>query len=213
MVQMICMANSIREGDRCVAGIEVGTSRWIRPVPPGGGGIPSHRVYIDGHLLRPLDIVELNIETPQFTTKYQCENCVMPAYDWQIVGTAQPQELLPCCDATVPILHTDTDRVATEMLEHLPPAQWRSLQLVRANPVTFGRDHWDQRRWRASFSDAGGNHYSLKITDAPTCDRLARNEEIGRDCLLTVSLTEPWTHDAEERPPTCYKLVAAVIEL
>jgi|LSQX01.3.fsa_nt_gb hypothetical protein len=213
MTQMICMANSIREGDRCVAGIEVGTGRWIRPVPPAGGGIPTRHVNFGGHWLEPLDIVELNVQPPQMATRYQCENCVMPAYDWQIVGRAEPIHLLPCCERTTPILHTDTDRVAPALLEQLPPAHWRSLQLVRANPVTFGQDYWNRRRWRADFQDEAGNHYSLKVTDPLACDRLARGEEIGQDCILTISLIEPWTHNAEEKPPTCYKLVAAVVEL
>lgn len=37
---MLCLANSARDGGRCVAGIVAG-SGWVRPVPRGGGAVPS----------------------------------------------------------------------------------------------------------------------------------------------------------------------------
>jgi hypothetical protein len=152
---MICLANSIREGDRCVAGIDSTTGNWIRPVPPGGGGIPSHCVFFGAHFLQTLDIVELNIVPQHFITKYQRENCVMPAYDWQIVGKAVPARILPFCDFAAPILHTDSDRVAPALLDAVAPAQWKSLQLIRATQVEFGQDYWNRKRWRASFKCRG----------------------------------------------------------
>jgi hypothetical protein len=106
---MICLANSIREGDRCVAGIDVESGQWIRPVPPGGGGIPNRRVLFGQHLLELLDIVHLNVHPPLFKTKYQRENRVMSAWDWEVVGKATPKQLLSYCDPATPVLHTNND--------------------------------------------------------------------------------------------------------
>jgi hypothetical protein len=137
----------------------------------------------------------------------------MPAWDWQIVGNATADQLLPYCDATTPILHTDTDRVSPTDLENLPRPQWQSLQLVRATKIEFARDPRSRQRWRAGFHDAAGHHYSLMLTDIRISGRLDRGEKIAPDCLLTVSLTAPWAPVDGSKPPMCYKLVAAVIEL
>lgn len=40
VVEMLCLANSVRDGGRCVAGIVPGIG-WVRPVPPGGGPVSS----------------------------------------------------------------------------------------------------------------------------------------------------------------------------
>jgi hypothetical protein len=213
MTRMICLANSIRDGGRCVAGIDLKSGGWIRPVPPGGGGIPTRHVTFSGRLLKPLDIVELALKEPQPATRFQRENRVVRGYGWRRVGVARLEEVLRYCDRAVPVLHSASDRVDPAVLGHLPPALWQSLQLIRANPVTFGRDRWDARRWRARFRDRLGNHYALKVTDPCACDRLERGERLNRDCLLTISLVKPWTYNPEDKPATCYKLVAAVIEL
>jgi hypothetical protein len=210
---MICMASSMREGKRCVAGIDMKTGQWIRPVPPGGGGIPNYRVFFDTRDLQPLDVVELTLNPPLGNTKYQRENRVMPAWDWKIVGQATPDQLLPWCDFTAPVLHTATDWVAPSELDKLPPAQWKSLQLVHSARTEFVPDRGGGPRWRIRFRDKAGNPYSLKITDALVCNRLSRGEKFKSDCLLTVSLTEPWAPADGAKPELCYKLVAAVVEL
>jgi len=111
-----------------------------------------------------------------------------------------------------PILHTPNDRVATSVLEGKPPSEWKSLQLVRPRKLSFGRHYYDPNRWVADFQDGAGNHYSLKITDPVITRRLEAGVKVSKQCLLTVSMTKPWTHNPVERAPTCYKLVAAVIE-
>ena len=194
-----------------MAGIDVNTGHWVRPMPPDGGGIPHQHVVFRGHVLAPLDIIELNISQPHLTTRYQRENCVMPAYDWRIIERTTPDQILRYCDATVPILHTTGDRVAPALLDGLSSTQWKSLQLVHANNVEFCRDSREMSRWRATFTDTAGNRYALKVTDSSICDRLLRGETINQECLLTVSLTEPWAGSTNSA--MCYKLIAAVIEI
>ncbi len=67
--------------------------------------------------------------------------------------------------------------------------------------------------WVANFQDRAGNDYSLKVTDPDVTRRLENGETISKRSLLTVSMTKPWTPNPQEKPPLCYKVVAAVIEL
>jgi hypothetical protein len=50
-VRILCLANSIREGGRCVAGIDYATGRWVRPVLLGGGPIPVERAFVGNKYL------------------------------------------------------------------------------------------------------------------------------------------------------------------
>jgi hypothetical protein len=115
-------------------------------------------------------------------------------------------------DETVPILHSVGDRVDPTALQRLPANEWTSLQLVRPRMLRFNRHYWETNRWVAAFKDPKGNPYSLKLTDPEATLRLERGEQISKKSLLTVSMTKPWTHNANEQPARCYKVVAAVIE-
>ena len=174
MTQIICLANSIRPDGRCIAGIDMDTGRWIRPVPRGGGGISSGRTSISGEQLSSLDVVELEISPPRFDTRFQCENREVLNWDWKVIGRMTPDDILRYCDKTAPILHSNDDRVELEVLEQLSPDQWTSLQLIRAKPVTFIRDRWERNRWRAHFADSAGNPYHLKTTDPVISEKLEK---------------------------------------
>ncbi len=82
MTRLICLANSRRDGGRCVAGIDVDTGLWVRPLPPRGGAIPEEKTLLGGRLFTPLDILELDLDPPAFTTHFQCENRQMQNWNW-----------------------------------------------------------------------------------------------------------------------------------
>jgi hypothetical protein len=213
MARLVCLANSQRPGGQCIAGIDLNTGEWIRPVPRDGDAVPPARCFIDGKWLEPLHVFEVDFVPPKVTPRFQRENRVIKSWAWSICGRLRRDKLLEYCDNAVPILHTTGDRVAIPTLDSLPPSQWTSLQLVRPKKVSFEHDHRDQHRWRARFQDAVGNEYSLKITDAAITRRLEAGERIGSQCILTISLTKPWAPLDGSQPLRCYKLVAAVIEI
>jgi hypothetical protein len=107
-------------------------------------------------------------------------------------------------------LHSPEGWVAPALLEALPPDQWQSLQLVRCSATRFVAA---EKGWRVRFEDVAGNAYSPKLTDPVAIKRLSGGERIGPDCLLTISLGEPWAPEDGSLPARCYKLVAGVIEL
>jgi hypothetical protein len=214
MTRLICLANSRRDGGRCVAGIDADTGLWIRPVPPRGGAIPEEKTFLGGRLFEPLDILQLDLDPPAFATRFQCENRQMQNWNWRLVGRAKPADILKYCSRKDSVLHGPGKTVQPSDLEQLPPRQWASLELVHAADATFEHDPRMPIRWQARFSSSpAGPSYCLHITDPEATLRLNKKQKIGPDCLLTVSLTEPKEFREYGKPELCYKLVAAVIEL
>ena len=213
MTRLVCLANSERPGGQCIAGIDLESGEWIRPVPRDMDAVPTAKSVVGGKLLAPLDIFEIELVRPKDIPRYQRENRIIKNWNWTIVGRFKRSHLLKLCDATTPILHTSDDRVSPDLLDALSPDQWASLQLVSPKKLTFERDYWDHHRWRARFQDSDGAEYYLKVTDAAVTRRLEGDEKISKHSLLTISLAKPWAPQDGSQPPRCYKIVANVIEL
>jgi hypothetical protein len=214
VVQLICLANSWRPGGRCVAGIERQTGAWVRPVPYGGGAIIEERTWLKGRFLAPLDVIDLDLGAPTYTTRFQRENRQVRNWNWRLVGQVQPAEVLKYCSQARQVLHGAGKAVDPSHMERLPPENWTSLELVRPAKVSFEPDPKKDRRWQARFSTGSvGPVYCLPVTDPVATWRLNGGEKLATECLLTVSLTGPIELSQHGKPELCYKLVAAVIEL
>lgn len=213
MARIVCLANSKRPDGRCIAGIDLQTGEWIRPVPRDSDAVPDQRCFVDGRFLSVLDVVEIDVARFKQVPPYQCENRVIRNWNWAILRRFPRASLPQYCDQAVPILHSANDWVLPSVLDALPATEWKSLQLVRPSRLSFERDARDQHRWRARFRVAKGNEYALKVTDPEATRRLEAGDRIGANCLLTISLTKPWAPPSGTLAERCYKLVAAVIEL
>ena len=213
MARIAILANSKRPDGQCIAGIDLATGQWVRPVTKSGDGIPATRCFVNGRFLSLRDILEVELVCPRVTPEFQRENHFIRNWNWQIKRRLKLDAVSKYVDGTTPVLHSDSDRVRPAVLESLSPSEWKSLQLVKPRNLTFARHYFDPNRWVANFRDKAGNNYSVKVTDADATRRLENGDEIGKKSLLTVSMTKPWTHDPSEKPPYCYKVVAAVIEL
>lgn len=210
--KLIILANSIRPGGRCVAGICADTGEWVRPVPrhPDRAVTETHSIS----RIALLDIVQVPLagDCPNPPDRYQRENRFVDTWDWKVVGRCSVEDATSLCETPNMVLYTNNDRVKPSYMDSLPPAEWKSLLLLKAK-VNFGRDYRDQKRWRATFKDGCGNLLSLKVTDPAVSAKLARREDISETCLLTISLAGPWAPPNGSVPESCYKLVAGVIEL
>ena len=217
MAEIVILANSKRPGGRCIAGIDIKTEEWIRPVEIHTQTIFKRRdersipEYV-ATKYNLLDIVKIPLSSDKPQDCYQRENCFVASWDWEIIGKMPPQKILKYCEDATVILHSDNDRVDPRVLEELPFEQWKSLQLVRRE-VQFSRDNYKHYDWRASFYDGSGHLLSLKVTDPKIEERLNGCVEIGNDCILTISLAAPWAPPNSSQPERCYKLIAGVIEL
>lgn len=214
MTRLICLANSRRDGGRCVAGIDIDSGRWIRPIPPRGGAIPEEKTFLSGKLIAPLDLIELQLDAPTYATRFQCENRPMQNWNWRRAGRINAGDILKYCIKDNIVLHGPGKTVEPAEMERLPPEKWTSLELIHATNVTFQPDPRTTLRWQARFSTIRPETtYCLTITDPEATIRLNKKERIKSECILTISLTEPKEFKEYGKPERCYKLVAAVIEL
>jgi len=210
-MRIVILANSKRQGGRCVAGISLDTGDWIRPVPRSDSrAIPSKLVAN----LTLLDIVDVPLsgDVPSPPDSYQRENHFVDDWDWKTIGKLSTKKAMAFCETGAPILYSATDRVKCETLDALAPRDWKSLTLIHTE-VSFEKDPYKPRDWRAVVHDGQGNLLRLKVTDMAIGPRLCELNGDATDCLLTVSLGGPWAPDDQSLPPMCYKLVAGVIEL
>jgi hypothetical protein len=213
MAGIVILANSKRPDGQCIGGIDLDTGDWVRPVTSSGDGIPASRCIVNGKYLKLRDILELDLARLRQIPKYQWENRLILNWKWQVKKRLKLEAVEKYVEDITPILHSQNDRVAPAVLDELSPKKWKSLQLVKPRKLRFSRHYYSPNRWVAEFQDRAGNSYSLKITDPDVTRRLENDDAISKKCLLTISMTKPWTANPAEMPPRCYKVVAAVIEL
>lgn len=212
MARIICLANSFKHGGRCIAGIDIDTQKWIRPVPDGNGdAVTSAMRLIDGKEPQILDIIDIPILDSGPDKGCQPENRTLKAGKWRKLDQITAQDLLKYCEDDSVILHNHQEYVLPEVFTKLPTGKWKSLQLVHNTNVGF-TPAYKQNQWRVVFRDGKGHVLDLKLTDPLASDKL-RKDKISKNCILTVSLATRWSPSDGKQPERCYKMVAGVVEL
>jgi len=221
-VDIICLANSNKMGGRCVAGLQVDGTGWVRPIAPKtdhGQLYAPHYKLNDGTAPEVLDVISIDLAShrPQ---PGQPENWVMGEQKWVLVSRPAGPELYGVLRSAL-----DAGPSLLGSLEAKMPASVAARAQASLALVAPLRTHWFLRRYarpqpRVTF-ELNGQPYNLPITDPAWTSRLVRRlsglesgthpkEAIGisqaSNVLFTVSLSE-------EYPDTrsCYKLVAGII--
>ncbi|MFJ1457449.1 dual OB domain-containing protein [Nocardia sp. N2S4-5] len=226
---LVCLANSYKHGGRCVAGIEIESTRpfalprnratWIRPVSdrPGHAVNEKERQYSGGVEPQVLDVVSVALVKHQ-PNDFQQENWLLdPAIRWQKVGRIGWDEL--CLLEQRPSslwingYHSYSginDRVPVEQ-EHKVKG---SLKLIRVDevmievgpPPPYSKDGRPSVRARFRFA---GADYSLKVTDPVHRERF-RSKGLGKyrlsESFVTVSIAEKFDDGY------IYKVVAGMVD-
>jgi putative nucleic acid modification protein with dual OB domain len=221
-VQFICLAHSKKYSKRCVAGVRLDTSEWIRPISKEIHGelTPTQVRLAEGGEPQNFDIISawLGERAP---VKNQPENWRIQNSPWRLICRPAPSEHAATLKKALfrgPVLFGNTaDRVPFKEFETAPAKE----SLVLAKPA---HPHWTVRRtltWkkqlRVSFG-LGPVTYDLAVTDIPYDDKLKElelgdysSQQLGipndNAIYFTISLGEPFEGGH------CYKLVAAVLQL
>ncbi|WP_079031829.1 dual OB domain-containing protein [Streptomyces specialis] len=216
--ELVCLANSRKHGERCIAGIEVGSRDWIRPVTIHAGHAisASERRYLSGEEPQVLDVISMRLIDYQ-PVGFQRENWLLDSsVRWEKTGQIGWGGLSRLEQRPVRLWLNgySTNAGCNDFL----PADRQStvndsLKLIRVNGATIRVDTPSPRSEdarlvvRAEFKYAGSG-YVLRVTD-PVCEEKFRKQGVGRhrlgDSFLTISLSE-------EFMGRIFKLVAAVIE-
>ena len=217
MVRMVCLANSWKLKERCVAGIELSSGAWVRPVTNlEHGQVPSAMTVISGHELSLLDVVDLPLNATGPDFGFERENRLIEPGLWQLVGRLQPKDVEKYCENAIPFLHNNSKYVGKGTIAGLPLHERRTLQLVRVEtlPIQQLTKPSGKKKLEASVQMQNGQSKWLGITDPDFCQKLERGHTPQGPYLLTLSLSLPYTPpNWSDVSDPCWKLVAGVIAL
>lgn len=218
-IDLICLANSRKHGGRCIAGLKVDGSGWLRPVSPRPDGTfgPFDYILTDRSEPALLDKIKVGLQKPR-PLPHQPENWVIDRARWNLLARPMEADLVPILKAALvsgpELLCGFSDRVSSAHFQQHPAAA--SLALVAPEEVSLYHQpgYHGRTQARGRFSLGMGNQkplYDLVITD-PRFETMVMREGPGtlsqsyRRFLLTISLGEPCGLN-------CFKLIAAVIFL
>lgn len=215
--QIICLANSWKLGERCIAGIDINTGKWVRPVCdeqyPEDGRVPKAVRLIGGREPELLDILEIPLAETGNDFGFECENLSVLPGQWKCLGKVKPTTLLQYCEncENLPfILHNTSKAVLVSYLQALTFPHRLTLKLVHT--VNFFVEKKD--KWRGTIQLANNRCLSeVSITDPVFIEKLEEGHQPRNNCLVTVSLGMPLKSDSSQGKAECWKLIAGVIEL
>ncbi|MGH3912628.1 MAG: dual OB domain-containing protein [Pseudonocardiaceae bacterium] len=215
--RLVCLANSRREGNRCIAGRELlagNPGEWIRPVSARESEAVSRRErqYNDGSEPCVLDIIDVPLIGPR-SKSHQPENWLLdPDARWSKAGEFGHDNLHLLTDNPGHLWingHHTTNGQNDYMTVDEADNTAGSLKLIAVDELRLRiyATVSSKRQVRAEFSFSGVN-YCLSVTD-PLIEAEYRTEVDDVYTLgsryLTISFGE-WKEDSR-----CYKLVAAII--
>ena len=220
-IEMICFANSIKLGGRCVAGFRTDGKGWFRPVSDRTSGELYSNDYSlsDGTTLQLLDLVKVPV-IKHDPRPHQPENWLISGDKWDLLKRPiLTKYMLSLVSRNVnqgPLLFGCTsDRVSFNDLCQKPTNS--SLAFVFPKELKWSIEYnsfRDSKQTRAIFK-IENQLYNLVITDPVWRTKLQgldigiyEPEQLGlkqNDLIIfTLSLGEPFDG-------ACYKLVAGVV--
>lgn len=210
----ICLANSYKEGGRCVAGIECHNGiplwndndkpRWIRPVSADTphGEIDSRLTY----KLKLLDIIEIDATEPA-PEGYQVENVLFNPDHIKIKGVFSTHDLAELCDQYQPCLFGNTGKSVTEK-ESMQ--LFESLTLIKVVDFQFSEKIYLEKKDKPNvrlhfmFNDV---RYNFPVTDPVFLRERQFDKEFLKNAPeLYLCLSLGILHEGLH-----YKLVAGII--
>ena len=211
-------ANSWKNQDWCLAGIEHTTGKWVRPVTGlEDGRVRRSDIKLGGYVPQILDVLETPLDASGPDFDFESENRTILAGAWNLCGRASANDLLRHVKPSYYILHNHKKYVTIEEMKQKPFPKRATLQLVRVNDFTVrdaGSPSTAKHNWKGVVS-SGGRILELTITDPAFCERLNKEYTPSQSCLLTMSLSMPYKPPEwkEDEAAVCWKLIAGVIEL
>jgi hypothetical protein len=215
MVKIICLANSKKNGDRCIAGIDIDTGRWVRPIytnstNPKDGRIPREIRLINGEEVKLLDVIDIPLHKTGEDFGFESENFNILPGQWKKIREVSPNELYKFLDNRF-ILHNCIKYITVPFLQSLPFEQRKTIQLVYTQKLQTTRSN---DNWKGSIdNDVNSKLKEASITDPEFINKLNSGYKPGNPCLVTVSLSMPWRPPDWEGEDPCWKLIAGVVEL
>lgn len=208
-MKIICLANSYKHQGRCIAGIDMASGQWVRPISNlDDGRIPIENQYIKAEHISILDIIDIPIDVNR-KSGYEIENYCYTNRPWQTIGQAKVVDLLN---------HREQELIYSYYGRAIPynylnaQSPLRTLQLIEVKSLSCYKNSRD--RWRARILDEKYDFadFDLSITDPIALDKLNRGGQLSSHNLICMSLGQPWQATSADEL-MCYRLIAGIIEV
>lgn len=198
-VNLLLLANSIKMGGRCIAGIDVDNGNWVRPVPSSQSrAVPNSLTEISGTALVPGDLIQIEVGKPM----------PLPHHpeDFELIGSISLVKKNALLDFASLIkaelakpnqlLESAYDRYSVN--EVIASPMQNSLALTLGRNIKFFENEFASKRVRF---ESGEVTWSLSQTD----DKRSNLNPLA-EALICISLAEPF-----EKTNAHHKLAAGII--
>jgi len=218
MTRIVVLANSWKHNDWCLAGVDLDTDKWVRPVTGlDDGRVPQTAMKLGGYFPALLDVLEIPLDSSGPDFDFESENRTILPGRWYHRGKLTPEDIRKYAKRPYYVLHNHRKYVTCKELQQKPFEKRVTLQLIQVSGFKVRdarRESTDKPNWKGAIL-SGGRKLEVKITDPVCFERLNRGHKPSPSCFLTMSLGMPYKPpdwDKDERP-VCWKLIAGVIEL
>jgi len=83
--RIVVLANSWKHQDWCLAGIDLDTGKWVRPVTGlDDGRVPEKSMKLDGYFPKLLDILEIPLDSTGPDFCFESENRIILPGRWHL---------------------------------------------------------------------------------------------------------------------------------
>lgn len=207
---IVILARSAKHNNYCVAGIELGSNNWIRPVTSDEeiqGAIPAATLtYADKTEVQPLDLVQIEF-TNAAASEIQPENFYFAGTTWKKFGHWNLAEFEKYCglDSTDFIFYDNSRRLEPAALSSFNHRQ--SLVILSIENISLKAERFDNGvKFRASFDYNGTRYEDFGVGDIALREKFSGQGigefPVAESAVATFSLTNPF------KDGRCYKILA-----
>lgn len=209
--EIVIFANSIKRikerRGRCVAGKDIITKEWIRPVKSNEIPLMEEDTICnnDYELVKPLQIVKIDFLKP-LPLVNQPENYLISSKKWTRSGSINRNDINNYLDKpdNLWMYSEKNDRVDYNLIKEKKIQITQSLYLIAVEKIHIYWSEWGQRRGKFEYNNI---EYDLAITD-PNFEEY--KEQTLEDKFLCISLGRKYSYN--DLPPyACYKIITSII--
>ena len=213
--KLIILAESAKYNNFCVAGVDIVTGKWIRPISQKAEleeAVPLDDLkYPDGSRVELLDVAEIKFSDRAVNNPIQPENFFYnEKYFWQKVGRVTLQELIDKrgYDLRDKIFFSDERSIFGADVEKIS-ARESLLLLPVENLFISVEDAKDHKKFFADFEYRGKKFFRFSVGDIAVRKKFEANGAgkyfFKENAVVVFSLTNPYYKNAE-----CYKMLAQI---
>ena len=213
--KLIILAKSAKYNNFCIAGIDIDTGKWIRPIsekPELEEAVPLEDLkYPDGSLVELLDVVEIKFSDRSANNPIQPENFFYkPKYFWQKVNRTTLQEVIDKrgYDLRDKIFYNSERSIFGADVEKI--SERESLLLLSIENIFISvEDKEDHKKFFADFDYGGKKFFRFSVGDIVVRKKFEANNAgkyfFKERAIVVFSLTNPFHANYN-----CYKILAQI---